>query len=249
MRKMRITHGIYYAPRPGSKGFNRILLILFGSFAIVGLLFSVCGIIWLHTDSVFYHSARTVQGEIVEIAGAPNGGHRPIVRYAVDGAEYTVQLNNYTPSMQVGDIFPMYYAPDAPQKARNETYLGGTIFLCVGGGFFMFGAIGLCAFSVRKLKKRNLSEKGDVVSARVTAVVCVENLRVNGRTPYYLFCETNAVPALAGKRLKSRYVYEPLPQALVGTTVRVYVDPAKPMRYLVDTDSLQKGDNSDAFSV
>lgn len=240
MRKMRITHGIYYAPAPGTKGFNRIFSILFGGFAVLGLLFVLCGGVWLHADTAFYRTAGITQGEIVEIAAVANGEHRPIVRYVVDGAEYTVRLNNYTSSMRVGDVFPMYYTPQAPQEARNKTYLGGEIFLCVGGGFSLFGTIGLGAFSAHKLKKRNLLEKGDTVSARITAVKCAENVRVNGRIPYYLVCETNAVPALAGKRLKSRCVYEPLSQALVGTTVRVYFYPAKPTRYWVDTDTLPK---------
>lgn len=249
MRKMRITHGIYYAPAPGTKGFNRIFSILFGGFAVLGLLFAVCGGIWLHADTAFYRTAGITQGEIVEIAAVANGEHRPIVRYAVDGAEYTVRLNNYTSSMRVGDVFPMYYTPQAPQEARNKTYLGGEIFLCVGGGFFLLGAGALGIFAAHGGKKRRLTEKGDAVSARITAVRCKENVRVNGRTPYYVLCETGAVPALAGKRLKSRCVYEPLSQALVGQSVRIYFDPAKPTRYWVDTDSLQNTDAFRDFSV
>lgn len=240
MRKMRITHGIYYAPAPGTKGFKRILWILFGAFALGGLVFAIVGGIWLETDRSFYASAKTTQGEIAEILTAPNGEHRPIVCYTVDGAEYTVRLKNYTSSMQAGDTLAMYYAPEAPQDARNKTYFGGTIFLCIGGGFFLLGAGALGIFAAHVGKKRRLIEKGGTVSAHITAVRCKENMRVNGRMPYYVVCETNAVPALTGKCLKSRCVYEPLPQSLVGEAVRVYFDPAKPTRYLVDTDTLPK---------
>ena len=143
----------------------------------------------------------------------------------------------------------MYYAPDAPHQAREKTFLGSTMFLSIGGCFFLFGAVGFGISAIRRNGKKRLTEKGDSVTARVTAVACAENVTVNGRTPYYLLCETGAVPALAGKRLKSRYVYEPLPQSLVGTSVRVYFDPERPTKYLVDTDSLQKRDDFEGFSV
>lgn len=236
-------------PAPGSKSFRRILLILFVSFAFGGLLFTVIGGIWLRSDIAFYKTAQTVQGEIAEFVSDSEGSQHPIVRYTVDGKEYRVRLNSYSASMRAGDAYTMYYAPDAPHQARNKTYLGGTIFLSIGSGFFLFGAGGLGIYAWRVGGKRRLKENGDAVTARITAVACAENVTVNGRTPYYLFCETGAVPALAGKRLKSRYVYAPLSQSLVGTSVRVYFDPQKPTRYLVDTDSLQKRDDFGQFSV
>lgn len=236
-------------PAPGSKPFRRILLILFVSFALGGLLFTVVGGIWLHSDIAFYKTAKTAQGEIAEFVSDGNGNQHPIVRYTADGKEYRVRLNSYSSSMRVGDVYTMYYAPDAPHQARNKTFLGSTMFLSIGGSFFLFGAGGLWIYTSRVSGKRRLKEKGDAVTARITAVVRAENITVNGRTPYYLFCETGAVPALAGKRLKSRYVYEPLPQSLVGTSVRVYFDPEKPTKYLVDTDSLQKRDDFEGFSV
>lgn len=238
-----------HGPAPGSKPFQRILLILFVSFALGGLLFTVIGGIWMHSDIAFYKTAKTAQGEIAEFVSDSEGGQHPIVRYTVDGKEYRVRLNSYSSSMRVGDVYTMYYAPDAPHQARNKTFLGSTMFLCIGGCFFLFGAVGLGISTMRRNGKQRLIEKGDAVTARITAVACAENVTVNGRTPYYLFCETSAVPALAGKRLKSRYIYEPLPQSLVGTSVRVYFDPQKPTKYLVDTDSLQKRDNFRGFSV
>lgn len=236
-------------PAPGSKSFRCILLILFVSFALGGLLFTVIGGIWLHSDVTFYKTANTAAGEIAEFVSDGEGNQHPIVRYNADGKEYRVRLNSYSSSMRVGDAYTMYYVPDAPHQAREKTFLGGTMFLCIGGVFFLFGAVGLGVYTWRVGGKRRLKENGDAVTARITAVVCAENVTVNGRTPYYLFCETGAVPALAGKRLKSRYVYKPLPQSLVGTSVRVYFDPKKPTRYLVDTDSLQKRDDFGQFSV
>lgn len=238
-----------HGPAPGSKSFRRILLILFISFALGGLLFTAIGGIWLHSDIAFYKTAETAQGEIAEFVSDSEGSQHPIVRYTVEGKEYRVRLNSYSSSMRVGDVYTMYYASDAPHQARNKTFLGGTIFLCIGGSFFLFGAGGLWMYASRVGGKRRLKEKGDAVTARITAVVRAENITVNGRTPYYLFCETGAVPALAGKRLKSRYVYKPLPQSLVGTSVRVYFDSKKPKKYLVDTDSLQISADSDTFSV
>ncbi len=236
-------------PVPGSKPFQRILRILFVSFALGGLLFTVVGSIWLYSDIAFYKTAKTVQGEIAEFVSDAEGSQHPIVRYTVGGKEYCVRLNSYSSSMRVGDVYTMYYAPDAPHRARNKTYLGGTMFLSIGGCFFLFGAIGFSVSTICCNGKRRLMEKGDAVTARITAVARAENVTVNGRTPYYLFCETGAVPALAGKRLKSRYVYQPLPQSLVGTSVRVYFDPQKPTKYLVDTDSLQKAEDCKGFSV
>lgn len=212
-------------------------------------MFAVFGGVWLHSDSVFYKTAQTAQGEIAEFVSDSEGGQHPIVCYTVDGKEYRVRLNSYSSAMRVGDAYTMYYASDAPHQARNQTYLGGTIFLCIGSVFFLFGAVGLGVSVRRRGKKQWLLEHGEAVTARVTAVTRVENVTVNGRTPYYIFCETGAVPALAGKRLKSRYVYEPLPQSLIGTGVRIYFDPQKPARYFVDTDSLQKTNDFNGFSV
>lgn len=226
-------------PVPGSKSFQRIFLILFISFALGGLLFAVVGGIWLHTDAEFYRTARTTQGEIVRFTSDTDGHQHPVVAYAVDGEAYNQKLNYYTDSMRVGDTVTMYYTADAPHQARGKGMSGGAVFLPVGGVFFLFGAVGLSVSSIRRSRKHRLIEKGDAVTARITAVACAEHVTVNGRTPYYLFCETGAVPALAGKRLKSRYVYELLPQSLVGTSVRVYVEPKYHKRYWVDIGSLQ----------
>lgn len=236
-------------PAPDSKAFRRILKILFVSFALGGLLFAVIGGIWLHTDYTFYETAQTVQGEITEFVSDSEGGQHPIVCYSVDGKAYRVRLSSYSSSMRAGDIYTMYYAPDAPHQARAKTYLGGIIFLCIGSAFFLFGAVGLGISTYKIGSKQRLLETGETVTARVTAVARAENVTVNGRTPYYIFCETAAVPELAGKRLKSRYVYAPLPQSLVGTGVRLYFDPQNPKRYVVDTDSLQKTNDFHGFSV
>ncbi len=233
------ARGVAYQPAPGSKGFRLILKILFGAFAAFGAVFLLVGIFWLQSDREFYASAETVQGEIIDFVSETDGTKHPIVQYTVDGHIYNVRLNSYSASMRKGDTYTMYFSPDAPHAARRKTALGSVLFLCIGGGFFLFGAVGLTASALRRGRKRQLLEKGDAVTARITAVVCAENVTVNGRTPYYVFCETGAVPALAGRRLKSGYVYTPLPQTLVGTAVRLYFDPQKPQRYLVDTDSLQ----------
>ena len=99
------------------------------------------------SDIAFYKTAQTVQGEIAEFVSDSEGSQHPIVRYTVDGKAYRVRLNSYSASMRAGDAYTMYYAPDAPHQARNKTYLGGTIFLSIGSGFFLFGAGGLCRHS------------------------------------------------------------------------------------------------------
>lgn len=241
--------GVYHAPAPDSPGFRKLLGFLFGVFTGIGLLFAVLGGCSLHADRAFYASATSTTGEIIKFVSDSEGDPHPIVRYTADGQAYTVRLNRYSSAMRVGDAFTTYYTADAPHQARDKSYLTGTVFLCVGGGFFLLGAVGLGVTALRRTRKQQLTEKGEAVTARVTEVVCAENVRVNGRTPYYIFCETGAVPALAGKRLKSRYVYEPLSQALVGTSVRVYFDSRKPTVYFVDTESLQKTAHSGEASV
>lgn len=229
---------IAYAPAPGTKGFQVILRVLFGAFALLGLVFFLIGCFWLERERAFYASAEITQGEIVGFVLTDDGNRHPIVQYTVGSAVYEAEVNTYSSSMRNGDAMTLYYALDAPQAAKSKFY-GGAIFMGVGGLFLLIGSIGLLLLIFRGYGKKQLRKNGEAVTARITAVKCAENVRVNGRIPYYVLCETGAVPALAGKPLKSGYFYTPLPQTLVGTAVRVYVHPNKPKRYFVDTETLQ----------
>lgn len=237
--KMSNVRGVVYQPTPDSRGFHLILKILFGAFAACGAVFLLVGIFWLQSDREFYAAAQTAQGEIVDFVSETDGNQHPIVQYSVDGRTYKVRLNSYSTSMKKGDTYTMYFSPDTPHQARVRSYLGGTVFLSVGGGFFLFGAIGLSVAAYRIGNRRRLLEKGERVSAKITAVTRLDNVRVNGVVPYRIFCETGAIPALAGQTLKSPMIYRELPQSLIGMRVQVYVEPKRHKRYLVDADSLQ----------
>ncbi len=238
-RKMSDMRGLVYQPAPDSKGFRLILKILFSVFAVFGAVFLLVGIFWLQSDREFFAAAQTTQGEIVDFVSETDGNQHPVVQYTVDGQIYKVRLNSYSASMRKGDTYTMYFSPDAPHAARIKESLGGTIFVCIGGGFFLFGAIGLMSAILPARRKSRLRKSGECISARITAVTRLDNVHVNGVVPYRIFCETGAIPELSGKRLKSGYVYTPLPQTLVGTAVRLYFDSKKPQRYFIDTDSLQ----------
>lgn len=226
-----------YTPVPGTKPFRILLRVLFGLFALLGFVFLLIGCIWLQNERAFFASAESVQGEIVSFASHGDGDWHPIVRYTASDAVYETEINVYSSSMRTGDTMTVYYDAQAPQSAKVLFYFSA-IFLSIGGLFFLIGISGAAVLFFRGRKTR-LQKVGEAVPARVAAVRCAERVRVNGRTPYYVLCKTGAVPALAGKMLKSGYVYSPLPQSLVGTPVRVYVHPNHPKRYFVDTASLQ----------
>jgi len=227
-----------YTPAVGTKPFRILLRVMFGSFALFGLVFIVIGCIWLQNERAFFASAEPVQGEIVSFVSHGDGDLHPIVRYTVSDSVYETEINFYSSSMRTGDTMTVYYDAQASQSAKVLFYFG-SIFMGIGGLFFLIGSIGAAVLFFRGRLKTRLREIGEAVPARVAAVRCAERVRVNGQTPYYVLCETGAVPALAGKMLKSGYVYSPLPQSLVGTSVRVYVHPNHPKRYFVDIASLQ----------
>lgn len=237
--RLHNMHGFVYRPAPGTRQMALFLCTFFACFALLGAVFLTVGGFWAHSDAQFFASALQTKGEIVRFSSDTDGHQHPVVAYSVDGEEYRQQLNYYSSSMRAGDAVTMYYAADAPHQARGKGVSGGAVFLLVGGIFFLIGAVGFLSATLPVMRKNSLRKNGECVSARVTAVTRLDNVRVNGAVPYRISCKTGVIPELAERTLKSPMIYRELPQSLVGTAVQVYAEPKRHKRYLVDADSLQ----------
>lgn len=235
-RSWRTKDGIFFGPAPGTKNFEKLLVIIFTSFWIVGMAFAIIGGIWLHSDNEFLNTAQQIQGTIIEFSYDSDGDTKPTVKYIVNGEIYTHELNYYSSSMKIGDTVDLFYDADYPQNVRSS-FSGGEVFVCVGSVFAIFGFSGTVVIFAQKRSKKKCLDEGEPIRARVTKIKLLKNVAVNGVSPYRVYCDSSAVPEMRGKPFVSRNIYVRVPQDLVGTYLTVYVDSKKPQRYYVDIDT------------
>ena len=91
-----------------------------------------------------------------------------------------------------------------------------TTFGIIGGTFLALGAGFLFIDLRRRYRMRRAFLGGNAVTARVTGILTVNNVNMNGAHPVIVECEYQ------GNRYRSRYLYRNVPE--VGSEVTVYID-------------------------
>lgn len=142
--------------RRANRMVNWFTYLFCGAFLLGGFLITLAGVM----DGVDYYSNKPhyaqVDAQIMEIReeqrydaaeDSYDTVHRVFVCYTYDGVDYTgVELNRYTSSMEVDDIYRVEIDTRYPEKiVGNEIWLmgmGGAFLLVAWGLAWMFGIVG-----------------------------------------------------------------------------------------------------------
>jgi hypothetical protein len=74
-------------------------------------------------------------------------GYFPIVRFTIDSGrevKFVSEAGSSQPSVQVGDVVPVRYRPDVPERAEVDSFMGlwglVAMFAILSGAFLLVGA-------------------------------------------------------------------------------------------------------------
>lgn len=211
-------------------------------YRMLGTVFTAMGVLALLLGLTFYllqrqdlASRQPVVGSITALESST-----AYVDYTAGGQAYSgVRLNYYSSSMYVGQRITLYIDPDRPGQPAVRQFLMGFIFALLGLIFACIGS-GLLYYQRRKRRRRQyLLQNGRPITAQVTEVQRDARIHVNGRSPWVVWAQYVDPGSSTIYQFKSDSLWAD-PTALVGSTVRVYVDRSDYRRYWVNTSFLDR---------
>jgi hypothetical protein len=137
-----------------------------------------------------------------------------------------------------GETVEVIYAPGAPDEAIIDSFLErtflplifgglGTVFTAIGGGMIVAWLRG------RRIAAQ-LRASGLPIQAKFVECYLETRVRVNGRSPWRVVCQATHPATGKLERFTSEAIWFDPSDRLVGKDLRVFVDPARPKRHLVD---------------
>ncbi len=222
--------------------------------AIIGSIFLGVGIItlmsyfWISNENDrFLKSAEKTPATIIDINSVYDSAdddyeHEVIVKYEVDGREYSGRLDRYSSNMHIGDEVTIYYNRANPSYFRSDQSDIFWIFFLFSGIFSVIGGGLLISYIISKRKKKKIENYHFMIRAHIEEVNYDTSISYNGRHPYRVYASyTNS----ADNKLYT-YVSEPIFQNIRPliegnkiTTVPVYVDPNNYAHYIVDLSEIK----------
>lgn len=155
-----------------NKSIAGIICVVFGSIAIlISIIFFGVDLIMNYTLNRVGDKTLTgqTQGEIYNLVDADNKTYG-LVKYTVDGKDYSVRTTWSSDTMLVGDNLAVHFNPQKPQRSSVEPPkvigLIVRVFLYIGiiGGVIGIGLVitAICLFtSAKKLKQSDFNSDSE----------------------------------------------------------------------------------------
>lgn len=221
------------------------VILVFSIFLIVGIVFVAVGIGVLYSGIRFRKNAVETRAVITDIQTHRSGDdthHSVWVEYEYDGKVYKdVRLNEYNSGMYTGKEITILVDPKNPQKASTEYGLifAGGVFLLMGVIFSCVGIIPIIVGIKRSSLQKQLIAGGRSIFAKVESITHNTSYRVNGRSPYVVYCTYQDEYKGVVYRFKSDNIWQNPEYFLQpGSDVRVYVNGEDYSKYYVDVESM-----------
>lgn len=225
---------------------DKITIILFSIFAVIGIMTMIGGGVWLAHNLEFKQEAASVRARIVDIESYRDSDgdyhHTTYVTYTYDDIEYEgVRLGEYSSSMYEGKELEILCDPRNPGHIMSAqgVYMGAGILLFMGLIFLLVGLIPLLVILKRKKKSQDLLTTGHVLHAVVDEITWNMNYRVNGQNPYIIYCSYKDEYKDVIYRFKSENLWtDPSLVFQPGSNIDVYVDQNDYSNYYVNAKAI-----------
>lgn len=214
-------------------------------FAAVGLLFAVGAALVFLKDRSFADSGVRAPGTVIEMIGSRDSDdsytYKPVVEFRdADGQRHVFasSVSSSPPQYSTGEAVTVIYAPGSPDRAIIDSFVDRFLMPLIFGGLgTVFAMIGLGILFAR-LRGRQIAAQlrasGLPIQAKVTECYRDTSVQVNGRSPWRVLCQATHPADGKVHSFTSESVWVDPSGQLAGKEVRVFVDPARPGRHLVD---------------
>lgn len=221
------------------------LTLFYLIFLIVGIALLVAGIVVLHSELRFQKNAVKIQAVITDIQtyrGREETRHAVFVEYEYDGEIYKdIRLNEYNNRMSRGKKVTILVDPEDPQRISTEfgTILAGGMIILMGVIFSCVAIIPFILGIKKSSQQKQLIAGGRSIFAKVESITQNKSYKVNGRSPYIVYCTYEDEYKGVVYRFKSANIWEN-PEYCIqpGSDIRVYVNGEDFSKYYVDVESM-----------
>lgn len=221
------------------------ITLFFWIFGILGIVLLAVGVSLLISGIKFGKSAVETQAVITDIQTYRSGDdtrHSVWVEYEYDGKVYKdVQLNEYSSGMRRGKKITILVDPENPERVSTKfgTVLAGGLLILMGVIFFCVGFIPTVVGIRKSRLKKELIAGGRFIYAKVESITHNTSYRVNGRSPYVVYCTYQDEYKGVMYRFKSGNIWEN-PEYILqpGNDIRIYVKGEDYSKYYVDVESM-----------
>ncbi|MDE6722823.1 MAG: DUF3592 domain-containing protein, partial [Eubacterium sp.] len=203
----------------------KLLIII---FLFIGIFWTAMSAIFTSININLKNNGILTQAEIIDFESYYDSDHdkhtNTIVKYVVDGEEYTDQLNAYNSAWRVGDSVDVYYDPLHPQEVKSEMpVMMCIIFGTMGVTFIVVSIVLIIKQKSKNVKCRKLIENGISVNASIVNFYENTRISVNKRYPFIIEADYNDGSNI--HRFRSDNVWKNVTSSCIGETVKVYYDP------------------------
>jgi hypothetical protein len=224
---------------------GRTLVWIGGIFASLGVAF-VAGAGWFYlADRSFAAAGVHAPGTVIDMVSSRDSdgdySYKPVVEFRdAEGRRhvFTSNVSSSPPQHATGESVAVIYAPASPDEAVIDSFLDRFLLPLIFGGLgTVFAAIGFGLLFARLRRRRiaaQLRASGLPIQAKVLECYRDTSVQVNGRNPWRIVCQATHPATGKLQSFTSEAIWTEPSAQLAGKEVRVFVDPARPRRHLVD---------------
>jgi hypothetical protein len=219
-----------------------LIVALAGAFFLLIALGSVVKSVRIRKHGVFTESTvlksvhRSIKSPVRNVSvsfNTPDGSQ-------VTGTASTRQF------VSTGDKIRIWYDPAFPQKIDFGDTIGYNMRGVIAGGIvFLFGFYYFIKYSSRDRANKTLIESGMKIAAEFVSVNRNEKYRMGDNNPWVIKCKwTDNIKNLEYFFTSKDYTIDPTPYLNGRLHIDVFIDPADPGKYFMDTSFMPKGNNT-----
>lgn len=231
----------------------KLLAVFKYGFTLIGLgLVAIAFSMYSNTHSFLDH-AVTTEGTVTQLVrsySSQNSGsssYFPVIRFFTpDGnlVEFQSSTGSNPPAYSTGELVEVLYRPEAPERARINSFssLWGAT-LVVGGiglAFFLTGFSIILAGSLGKRKANYLLQHGTPINSQFQGVEQNTAISMNGRHPYRVLAQWQNPATSEVHVFRSRNLWFDPTSYLQDNAITVYLDKDNPKKYYMDLSFLPK---------
>jgi len=232
------------------------------TFKVLGIVFSLIGIVLLFVAFLIYQSRTDfiknsifTKGKVIAVvegsssfdseSGQNSFSYFPVVEF-IDSSGDTIRFRSNTgrnpPEFKVGESANIRFLAATPEKAKIDSFASmwifPVIFASIGLPFFLLGVIFSLIPFLNKRKEIWLLEHGKIVLAEIDRIDLNRSVRINGNYPWVIYAQmmdaaTNRIHTFHSKNIWYN------PKKYIHTrSVQVRVHPDNPRKYVMDISFL-----------
>ena len=149
-------------------------------------------------------------------------------------------------SVSVGEKLIIYYNPVSPQKIDFCDSIGYNLMGAIVGGFiFLLGLFLLIRQIINDSTEDKLVKSGKKISAEFVSIERNEKYRMGDKNPWVIKCKwIDNTNNMEYKFISKSFIIDPAPYLNGRYHIDVFIDPANPGKYFMDTSFMPQGDNT-----